>query len=249
MAGDGGRCRRRPSGDGRSRASTRRSRPIRCRRSPWAPQADGVIGWCPKCAASWPTPAAVCGRDPAGRGALRPPSATWISTPILGPRPTWTPTCVLGVLARYDGVLIQLTTGDKGSYPLTPRWCCVAHDDDIGRVRTAQIPAPPATLAYRPVPQIGLAHGRMRAGPYGSATRRTYGVQGAAVNPAARLMMQAEPGAIVVEAATAALLAQRALTPLSPVTLKGHAAPSTPIVSAPPTLPHAWTSKRPTSAP
>ncbi|MEZ4718071.1 MAG: AAA family ATPase [Caldilineaceae bacterium] len=44
------------------------------------------------------------------------------------------------------------------------------------------------------MPQIGLAHGRMRAGPYGSATRRTYGVQGAAVNPAARLMMQAEPG-------------------------------------------------------
>ncbi|MCB0157978.1 MAG: tetratricopeptide repeat protein [Caldilineaceae bacterium] len=137
---------------------------------------------------------------------------------------------VQGVLARYDGVLIQLTTGDKGSYLYAAFGAPVAHDDDIGRaVHTArQLLAPPATLAYRPVPQIGLAHGRMRVGPYGSATRRTYGVQGAAVNLAARLMMQAEPGAIVVEAATATLLGARvALTPLPPVTLKGHIAPST----------------------
>lgn len=133
------------------------------------------------------------------------------------------------VLARYDGALIQLTTGDKGSYLYAAFGAPVAHDDEIGRaVGTARrLLAPPASLPYRPRPQIGMAHGRMRVGPYGSATRASYGVQGAAVNLAARLMMQAQPGEIILDAATADFLTDRAaLTPFPPVVLKGHDAPT-----------------------
>lgn len=47
----------------------------------------------------------------------------------------------------------------------------------------------------------------MRVGAYGSTTRQTYGVLGDETNMAARLMMQAEAGQIIVSKRVAELVA------------------------------------------
>jgi adenylate cyclase len=103
------------------------------------------------------------------------------------------------VIARYDGALIQLTIGDKGSYLYAAFGAPIAHEDDAARAVAAaldlrQLAGPGA--AVRSV-QIGIAMGRMRTGAYGAATRRTYGVLGDDTNLAARLMMAAAPGQII----------------------------------------------------
>ena len=93
----------------------------------------------------------------------------------------------------YDGTLLQLTIGDKGSYlyaafgaPHRARGRRRA-----GRRRRARAAAPrPATAARRDL-QIGISRGALRSGAYGGATRRTYGCLGDEVNLAARLMQAA----------------------------------------------------------
>lgn len=135
---------------------------------------------------------------------------------------------VQAVLARYDGALIQLTTGDKGSYLYAAFGAPTAHADERERALAAalELAAPPAELPLVPQAQIAVTYGRMRAGAYGGPQRQTYGVQGPAVNLAARLMFQAEPGAVVADSrAAAAAGAGVRLTPLPPVRLKGHAQP------------------------
>ncbi|MCG6927941.1 MAG: AAA family ATPase [Acidobacteria bacterium] len=102
---------------------------------------------------------------------------------------------VQAVLARYEGTLVQLTIGDKGSYLYAAFGAPVAHDDDAFRsvraaVRLARTVAEPPVRALR----IGVSHGTMRVGAYGSTARRTYGVLGDEVNLAARLMQKAKPG-------------------------------------------------------
>lgn len=103
-------------------------------------------------------------------------------------------------LAHYEGYLIQLTSGDKGSYLYAAFGAPLAHDDDAARAVAAalQLQSPPTELDFASLVQIGLSQGRMRAGPYGSRTRRTYGVMGGEVNMAARLMSKARPGQILV---------------------------------------------------
>lgn len=101
---------------------------------------------------------------------------------------------VQAVIGRYDGALLQLTIGDKGSYLYAAFGAPTAHDDDIGRaVATAlELRSPPASLPVAPSSmRIGLSQGVMRTGAYGGVTRRTYGVLGNEVNFAARLMQQA----------------------------------------------------------
>jgi class 3 adenylate cyclase/tetratricopeptide (TPR) repeat protein len=108
---------------------------------------------------------------------------------------------VQGILGQYDGTLIQLTIGDKGSYFYAAFGAPAAHEDDAQRAASA-------ALALRELAQhsgslgiaafkIGLAQGRMRTGAYGSTTQRTYGVLGNAANMAARLMQIASPGQIL----------------------------------------------------
>ncbi len=110
------------------------------------------------------------------------------------------------VLQRFDGTLIQLTTGDKGSYLYAAFGAPAAHGNDSVRAVAAALALrrAPADLGFDPQVQVGIAQGSMRVGPYGSSRRRTYGVQGPAVNLAARLMMHAAPGDIVLDAAVAA---------------------------------------------
>jgi predicted ATPase/class 3 adenylate cyclase len=143
---------------------------------------------------------------------------------------------VQGVLARYDGALLQLTIGDKGSYLYAGFGAPLAHENFAQRAARAALDlrAPPPAFAFIESTQIGLSQGTMRAGAYGGTTRRTYGVLGDDVNLAARLMQRAAPGEVLVSGRLQAALAGErglrhddglALEPLAPMRLKGLAEP------------------------
>ena len=128
------------------------------------------------------------------------------------------------VLLRYGGTLMQLTIGDKGSYLYATFGAPVTYENDVERALRAALAlaAPPDSLAWAGAARIGIDSGTTRAGTYGGHTRMTYGVMGDTVNVAARLMMQARAGQILVSQA-----AQRhgtglfAWEPLPPLKLKG----------------------------
>jgi class 3 adenylate cyclase/predicted ATPase len=108
---------------------------------------------------------------------------------------------VQSVLARFDGALINLTIGDKGSYCLGVLGVPTAHDDDAARgiAATLELRRPPPQLNFVRDIRIGLAYGLMYAGAYGCSRRRTYGVQGDKTNLAARLMENTPSGEIVCD--------------------------------------------------
>lgn len=125
------------------------------------------------------------------------------------------------VATRYDGTLLQLTIGDKGSYAYLNFGALSAHEDDARR-------AIKAALALRQMVtwplQMGIAQGVMRVGAYGGPTRRTYGALGDDVNLAARLMMTAAAGEIVVSGRMhASTLKAFEFAPRPPLPLKGKA--------------------------
>jgi class 3 adenylate cyclase/tetratricopeptide (TPR) repeat protein len=129
-------------------------------------------------------------------------------------------------ITRYEGTLLQFTTGDKGNYLYAAFGAPVAHDDDAARaVKCAfDLQALSAQMGYIHTVRIGLAHGEMYCGAYGSPTRRTYGVLGYKTNLAARLMEAAAPGAILCDSAIADRAGRRwAFDELSPIRLKGKA--------------------------
>ena len=129
---------------------------------------------------------------------------------------------VQGVLVRYEGALIQLTIGDKGSYLYAAFGAPVAHEDVVERALAAALllrtPPPALGIGVR----IGLSAGRMRCGAYGSEARRTYGVLGDETNVAARLMARAQPGQILVSGHVARGAARWDLEALGELTLKGR---------------------------
>ncbi len=132
------------------------------------------------------------------------------------------------ILLRYDGSLIQLTIGDKGSYLFVAFGAPAAHEDDAIRAGSAalDIQTLAGELGYLEAPQIGISIGRMRTGAYGSATRRTYGVLGDNVNLAARLMSAAAPGQILVsDGVRAATGDQFAWERLDNIRVKGKSEP------------------------
>ena len=134
------------------------------------------------------------------------------------------------ILAQVEGALIQVTTGDKGGYLYAAFGAPLAHDDDVQRAaRVAGILRhPPSSLLFRPLVQAGIVQGRMRVGAYGSDLRRTFGVQGAAVNLAARLMTLAQPGQILLDAQTAEMLSPHyLLEEAGQAGVKGRDAPIT----------------------
>ncbi|MCX6046842.1 MAG: tetratricopeptide repeat protein [Chloroflexi bacterium] len=116
---------------------------------------------------------------------------------------------VQDIVTRYEGTLIDLNIGDKGSYLYINFGAPLAHEDNADRAAAAALALRtlPASLAYIGQVQIGISQGRMRAGAYGGANHRTYGVLGDEVNMAARLMMAAKPGQILVS-----LAAQRSIS-------------------------------------
>ncbi|MDA0245903.1 MAG: tetratricopeptide repeat protein [Chloroflexi bacterium] len=104
------------------------------------------------------------------------------------------------IAERLEGVLLNLTIGDKGSYAYFNFGALTAHEDDARRaVRLATNIAQTAQgLGFLAPVQIGLTQGVMRVGAYGGPTRRTYSALGDEVNLAARLMQAAVPGEILV---------------------------------------------------
>jgi class 3 adenylate cyclase/tetratricopeptide (TPR) repeat protein len=132
------------------------------------------------------------------------------------------------VLETYQGTLIDLNIGDKGSYIYINFGAPIAHEDNGARAAAAalELRRPPPELGFiRPV-QIGIGQGRMRAGAYGGAEQRTYGVLGDAVNLAARLMAAAQPGQILVgEAAQRFMADDFTWEALPPIRVKGKSEP------------------------
>lgn len=135
------------------------------------------------------------------------------------------------VLARYDGALIQLTTGDKGSYLYASFGAPIAHGDDAARAVAAalELRSPPVEVratAHAGEVQIGLSMGAMRTGAYGGVTRSTYGVLGDEVNLAARLMQRAAPGQIVASQRVMEAARRRfPFRPLGALQVKGRREP------------------------
>ncbi len=104
------------------------------------------------------------------------------------------------VVGRYDGALLQLTIGDKGSYLYMVFGALAAHEDDAARAVTTalDLQTPPAALEYIGQVEIGISAGRMRAGGSGADAAQTYASMGDATNLAARFMQLAAPGQILV---------------------------------------------------
>lgn len=103
------------------------------------------------------------------------------------------------ILSDYEGSLIQLTTGDKGSYLYAAFGAPIAHEDDAARAVSAARDIQSLVESAEGITEIriGISQGRMRTGSYGGSRRRTYGVLGDDVNLAARLMQTAQPGQIL----------------------------------------------------
>jgi predicted ATPase/class 3 adenylate cyclase len=135
---------------------------------------------------------------------------------------------VQSIVNHYEGALIQLTTGDKGTYLYAAFGAPIAHDDDIRRTVTAALAlrTPPPHCPFIATTQIGISQGAMRVGAYGSATRQTYGVLGDETVVAARLMTHAPPGHVLVSQVIADAIGDEfRLQPLGEVKLKGKATP------------------------
>lgn len=128
------------------------------------------------------------------------------------------------VLTRYEGALIDLTIGDKGSYLYAVFGAPIAHDDDVIRALGAALDLReiPNELNHIAPIKIGISQGQMRTGAYGSNQRHTYGVLGNEVNLAARLMELAPPWRILVtERVVNAGSARYQFTPMGAISIKG----------------------------
>lgn len=135
---------------------------------------------------------------------------------------------VLATVARYEGTLIDLNIGDKGSYLYINFGAPVAHEDNAERAAATALALrnQPETMSYIGQVQIGISQGRMRAGAYGGTHHRTYGVLGDEVNMAARLMMAAKPDQILVsQAAQQSIGKGFVLEELAPIRVKGKSEP------------------------
>ena len=138
-------------------------------------------------------------------------------------------TRVQAVLAQYDGSLIQLTIGDKGSYLYAAFGAPNAHEDDAVRAANSalELRRLGEELDFIAYSQIGISKGRMRTGAYGGSQRRTYGVLGDDTNLAARLMSAAGEGNILVSSKIyPELKDQFVLDEQEPVLLKGKSEPA-----------------------
>lgn len=132
------------------------------------------------------------------------------------------------IVARYEGSLIQVTLGDKGSYLYAAFGAPQAHDDDSARAVGAatELITTSEQLEFIRDVRIGLTVGQMRTGAYGSSSRRTYGVLGNKTNLAARLMVAAQPGQILCDQDLGRSAGNRWIfESLPPLRVKGKAEP------------------------
>ena len=134
------------------------------------------------------------------------------------------------VIAKYDGVLLQLVIGDKGSYIYAAFGAFTAHEDDAQRAVYAALELKQTSrqLAYIQSIQIGISLGTLRVGAYGNATRNTYAALGDDVNLAARLMTTARKDEILIMGRVQIDIGDTfALEPREPIRIKGKQEPQT----------------------
>jgi predicted ATPase/class 3 adenylate cyclase len=130
--------------------------------------------------------------------------------------------------AKYDGSLLQLVIGDKGSYIYAAFGAFTAHEDDAQRAIYAALELKQTSqeLPYIQSIQSGISLGTLRVGAYGNATRQTYAALGDDVNLAARLMTTAKPDEILI---TGKVQVDGAdvftLEPREPIRMKGKGEP------------------------
>ncbi|MFN8444103.1 MAG: tetratricopeptide repeat protein [Caldilineaceae bacterium] len=135
---------------------------------------------------------------------------------------------VQGIADHYEGTLIDLNLGDKGSYLYINFGAPLAHENNADHAAAAALAlvALPQDLNFITSVQIGISQGRMRAGAYGGAHHRTYGVLGDEVNLAARLMMAASPSQILLsETAQQSLSDTFIVEELPSIRVKGKSEP------------------------
>jgi class 3 adenylate cyclase/tetratricopeptide (TPR) repeat protein len=132
------------------------------------------------------------------------------------------------IINRYEGALLQLIIGDKGSYFYACFGAPIAHEDDARRAVKAalELQRMCGELDFLQPVQIGISKGMMRTGAYGGLTRRTYGAIGDEIVVAARLMQTAAPGEILLGGRVQASVSnQFVFEPRAPLPMKGKAEP------------------------
>ena len=132
------------------------------------------------------------------------------------------------LLTKYEGSLLQLIIGDKGSYLYAVFGAFTAHEDDAQRAVYAslEIKQVPRQLPYIQSLQMGISLGTLRVGAYGNAMRQTYAALGDDVNLAARLMTTAKTDEILITGRIQIDIADRfALEPREPILMKGKGEP------------------------
>ncbi|HAV76749.1 MAG TPA: hypothetical protein DCX53_05275 [Anaerolineae bacterium] len=97
--------------------------------------------------------------------------------------------------SRYDGTLMDITIGDKGSYAYINFGVLSTHEDDPRRAVKSALEIRNKTELQL---QMGITRGLMLAGAYGGETRMTFNAVGDDVNLAARLMTHARENEILV---------------------------------------------------
>jgi adenylate cyclase len=124
---------------------------------------------------------------------------------------------------EHDGLLLQITIGDKGSYAYVNFGALSTHEDNAGRALKTALQLMNTTSLRL---QVGIAQGIMRVGAYGGETRKVFGALGDAVNLAARLMTLAEEGEVLVSNFVhQAVIDQFTFEPRPPLQVKGKAEP------------------------
>lgn len=127
------------------------------------------------------------------------------------------------ITERYGGAVLQLTIGDKGSYAYINFGALSAHEDNARRAVKAALELLAASALTL---QLGISQGTLRVGAYGGVTRQTFGALGDEVNLAARLMMAANPGEIVLSGNVHQTVGSAfTFEPRPPLSLKGKAEP------------------------
>jgi len=99
------------------------------------------------------------------------------------------------IAARYEGTVLDITIGDKGSYSHVNFGALNAHEDDSRRAIKAALELLQTSSLDL---QIGITQGLIYVGAYGGTTRKQFGAMGDEVNLASRLMLTASAGEILV---------------------------------------------------
>jgi len=109
---------------------------------------------------------------------------------------------VQATVDRYEGTLLQVVVGDKGTYLYGAFGAPLAHENEAHGALSALLElrdkGPQVGLKRL---QVGVSQGLIYAGAYGGTNRKTYGVVGSEVNLAARIMELAPADTVLVSAA------------------------------------------------